>query len=458
MTQIAFVTLGCPKNQVDSEVMLGRLDRAGYTTTGDLTQADAAVVNTCAFLQSAVQESIDTILDVAQHKAGGRLRALVVAGCLSDRYRDQLMEEIPEVDAVMGTGDVARVVEVVEGLLTPGKTFRPTADDVDAVYGDPSQRVLSTSPVSPFLKIAEGCDATCTFCIIPQLRGGQRSRSIENVVAEARTLAAAGAREAVLIAQDLTAYGRDRYGAPSLDRLLRALDTVEELRWIRLMYANPFYWTPELIDAVATCRRVVPYADMPIQHIADPMLKRMGRQTDKETITRLIRTLRERVPGMALRTNVIVGFPGETEDQFEELLEFLRETRFDKLVAFPFSVEDTAPAAKLPGAIPDEVIQERHYRVLAEQGLISLSINRAQVGRTLEVLIDETGAKPGAPARGRSVREAPEVDGSVRVAGTGLEAGRFYPVTITGADAVDLVGVAAADPADLSTPLVETTE
>ncbi len=458
MTRIAFVTLGCPKNQVDSEVMLGRLDRAGFVTTGDLAEADAAVVNTCAFLESAVEESIDTILEVARHKKTGKLRKLVVAGCLSDRYRTQLMEELPEVDAVMGTGDVGRVVEVVNGLLDPDK--RPaarTADDVDAVYGDPASRVLSTGPVSPYLKISEGCDAKCTFCIIPQLRGGQRSRSRDNILAEARALAAGGARELVLIAQDLTAYGIDLHGRPALAPLLRELDRVEGIRWIRLMYANPFYWTPELIDAVAGTEKVVPYADMPIQHIADPLLKRMGRHTGKDVVVDLVRTLRERVPGIALRTNVILGFPGETEAQVEELLDFLEWARFDKLVAFPFSPEDTAAASRLPDPVPEEVARERVDRVLAAQGLISLAVNREQVGKTLEVLIERPGAG-GRPARGRSVREAPEVDGCVRVAGTGLRPGAFYPVTITGADAYDLVGVAGTPTQRTAAPAVEDSE
>jgi len=458
MTRIAFVTLGCPKNQVDSEVMLGRLDRAGYTTTADLAEADAAVVNTCAFLQSAVEESIDTILEVARMKTEGRLRKLVVAGCLTDRYREQLLAEIPEVDAVMGTREVGRVVEVVNGLLAPDKKgCTATADDVDAVYGDPAVRVLAGGPVSPFLKISEGCDARCTFCIIPQLRGGQRSRSVANVVAEARALAAGGARELVLIAQDLTAYGIDRDGRPMLAALLRELDRVEGIRWIRLMYANPFHWTEELIDTVASAEKVVPYADMPIQHIADPMLKRMGRHTGKDTVVKLVATLRERVPGIALRTNVIVGFPGETDAQFTELLEFLEWARFDKLVAFPFSPEDTAAASRLPDPVPAEVTGERLNRLLAAQGLISLAVNRAQVGRTLEVLIEEPPGR-GRPGRGRSVREAPEVDGCVRVAGTGLRPGAFYPVKITGADAYDLVGV-RPDPRPVSAPAaVETTE
>jgi ribosomal protein S12 methylthiotransferase len=274
------------------------------------------------------------------------------------------------------------------------------------------------------------------------------------VVEEASVLAANGARELVLIAQDLTAYGRDLYGEPSLAPLLRALDGVEGVRWIRLMYANPFHWTADLIEAVASCEKVVPYADMPIQHIADDLLKRMGRLTDGASVTALIDTLRARIPGIALRTNLIVGFPGETEEHYGELLEFVRRTRFDKLVAFAFSPEDTAAATRLPDPVEAAVAEERVEVLLAEQGRISLEVNREQVGRTLEVLIEEAGEE-GSPARGRSVREAPEVDGCVRVAGTGLRAGMFYPVQVTGADAYDLVGIHEGGPTTASPPTVE---
>jgi ribosomal protein S12 methylthiotransferase len=260
------------------------------------------------------------------------------------------------------------------------------------------------------------------------------------VVAEARTLAAGGARELVLVAQDLTAYGMDRYGAPALDRLLTALDGVEEIRWIRLLYANPFHWTPALIDAMAGSPRVAPYADIPIQHIADPMLKLMGRRTSRRVIETLVADLRARVPGIALRTSVIVGFPGETEAHFEELCAFLEETRFDKLVVFPFSPEEGSAASRLPHPVPPRVAQERRRRVLALQGKVSREIHRGLRGRLLDVLIEEEGGE-GRAARGRSAREAPEVDGVVRVAGTGLRKGRFYPVRITGGDAHDLVGI-----------------
>jgi len=363
-----------------------------------------------------------------------------VAGCLTERFGRRLLDELPEVDAVMGTGDLDRVVQVIGGLLQGGKGLRATADDPDRPGGDASVRVLSTGRVSPYLKISEGCSAKCTFCIIPSLRGPGRSRPIDDLVAEARRLAAGGARELVLIAQDLTAYGIDRFGEPRLDRLLRALDGVDGIRWIRLMYANPFHWTEALIDAVAGCAKVVPYADLPIQHITDPMLRRMGRHTDRAAVTGLIRTLRERIPGIALRTNIIAGFPGETEEDVRELLEFLEEVRFDKLVAFPYSAEEGTAAVRLGNRVPEEAIRERVDRILTLQGGISLSVNREQVGRTLEVLIE----KDGRPARGRSVREAPEVDGAVRVAGTALTPGEFYSVRITGADAYDLVGVPAA--------------
>jgi ribosomal protein S12 methylthiotransferase len=446
--RIAFVTLGCPKNQVDSEVMLGHLDRASLRTTGDLDEADVAVVNTCAFLESAIEESIDTILDVARRKTTGRLKKLVVAGCLTQRYGRDLLEELPEVDAVMGTGDIDRVVQVVRALTVPGRRPAEMPGDPDAEWpgdrpaGDQRGRVLSTTVRSPYLKISEGCSARCTFCIIPALRGPGRSRTLEDLRDEAEHLVAAGARELVLIAQDLTAYGADLYGAPALDRLLHALDGVHGLRWIRLMYANPFHWTDALLDAVSGLDKVVPYADMPIQHITDRMLKRMGRRTDRATIEALIGGLRRRVPDIALRTNVIAGFPGETDADHRELLGFLREARFDKLVAFPYSPEDGTAAVKLPDRVSPETTRERVDAVLHQQAAISLEVNRAQIGRTLEVLI-EAPAAGGGPARGRSVREAPEVDGGVWVAGTGIRTGAFYPVRVTGADVYDLIGECA---------------
>ena len=416
--------------------MLGHLDRAGFKTTGSLEAADVAVVNTCAFLETAVQESIDTVLEVAKHKTHGRLQHLIVAGCLTERYREELLNELPEVDAVMRTSEVDRVVQVVRGLQIRGEPPRATASDPDLPGGDMSGRVLSTSVVSPYVKISEGCSAKCTFCIIPQLRGPGRSRSIENILEEAERLGDQGARELVLIAQDLTAYGTDLYGAPSLGKLLRALNNVQTIRWIRLMYANPFYWTDELISAVAECERVIPYADMPIQHITDNMLKRMGRQTNAAYVRSLIHKLRDRVPGIALRTNVILGFPGETDHDVQELLEFLDEARFDKLVAFPYSAEQGTAAVNLRDHVDPEVIEDRVTRILTQQGEISLSVNRSQIGSRLEVLIEEAGS----PAVGRSTREAPEVDGCVRVAGTDLKVGEFYTVRITGADAYDLVG------------------
>ncbi|NNF08332.1 MAG: 30S ribosomal protein S12 methylthiotransferase RimO [Candidatus Eisenbacteria bacterium] len=449
LRRIAFVTLGCPKNQVDSEVMLGHLDRAGYRTTGDLADADVAVVNTCAFLESAIKESIDTILEVAEHKTSSRLQKLVIAGCLTQRYGQELLNELPEVDAVMGTGDIDRIVQVISGLMDPAKGLLPTVDDPDRPAGDLSGRVLSTSIVSPYLKISEGCSAKCTFCIIPQLRGPGRSRTREELVGEAERLVSLGAKELVLIAQDLTAYGMDLYdGKPSLGNLLRDLNQVEGLHWVRLMYANPFFWDEDLIDAFATLEKVVPYADMPVQHLSDRMLKVMGRQTDQKTILTLIDTLRSRVPNLALRTNIIAGFPGETDQDFEELMRLLAEIRFEKLVAFPYSAEDGTAAVNLRQHVSEAVTVERVDQILTQQGEISLRRNREQVGNLLSVLIEKEATPESPAAVGRSHREAPEVDGAVHVAGTGLRVGEFYSVRITGADAYDLVGMVEGHPTE----------
>lgn len=439
LSRIAFVTLGCPKNQVDSEVMLGHLDRAGYRTTGNVAEADVAVVNTCAFLQSAIEESIDAILEVAKHKQG-RLKRLIVAGCLSDRFKAELLQELPEIDAIMGTSDVEQVVQVVRGIDLSKEGFLATQADPDHPGGNMLGRALSTGVVSPYVKISEGCSAKCTFCIIPSLRGPGTSRSVSDIVAEAEHLVTLGARELVLIAQDLTAYGIDRYGSPSLPRLLRELNRVDGVAWIRLMYANPFYWDDALVDAVASCSKVVHYVDMPIQHIADSMLKRMGRRTSGGEIRALVERLRSRIPDIALRTNVILGFPGETEEDFGELLAYLQEARFEKLVAFPYSPEPGTAAVKLGTPVPDEVRSERVDRVLRRQAAVSLSRNEEQVGKILDVLVEST--RHG-EVLGRSYREAPEVDGAVRVSGTQWQPGRFYPVRIIGADPYDLIGVPA---------------
>lgn len=467
-TKVAFVTLGCPKNQVDSEVMLGHLHRAGFSTTPRLEDAEVAVVNTCAFLEAAVAEGIDTILGVAELKKAG-LKGLIVAGCMPQRYSGELLKEIPEIDAVIGTGEVDRIAEVARAVLESRGGDVSFVGDANASYRDPSVRVLSTPRHSPYLQISQGCSNTCTFCIIPTLRGPGRSRRIEELLEEAGRLVRNGARELVTIGQDTTALGLDSDGRPLLGRLLRELDRFQDdgLRWVRLMYTNPLFWDEELIDDFAASRTACPYVDMPVQHAADSVLRRMGRGYTGDHCRWLVRRLRERVPGIALRSTIIVGFPGETDAEFERALDFVAETRFDRLVAFPYFPEKGTAAYRLPRRVDDAVVQERLKRLLDLQKQISREKNRSLVGQTLTVLV-EREASGSAAAQGRSHREAPEVDGIIRLTrstrprravgtnGTsgrgGVESpgrataepearvGHFSEVRITGANAYDLVG------------------
>lgn len=443
--RVAFVTLGCPKNQVDSEVMLGRLHRAGFVTTPHVEEADVAVVNTCAFLSAAVSEGIDTILGVAKLKAE-RLKGLVVAGCMPQRYSGELLQEIPEVDAIVGTGEVDQIVEVCRGVLAEKGVRHNFVGDANHSYSDPSVRVLSTPRHSPYLQISQGCSNTCTFCIIPALRGPGRSRSLDEVMAEARQLVTAGARELVLIGQDTTAWGLDTEGRLLLGDLFRRLDELEGdgLRWVRVMYTNPLFWDEALIDAFAASRTACPYVDMPIQHSETGLLERMGRGYTREHCRWLVRRLREAVPPVALRTSIIVGFPGETDADFDACLEFLEEARFDRLVAFPYFPEEGTAAFRLDGRVPDDVQQARVQRLLDRQTRISREKNRALVGQTVDVLVDRPAAGDK-PAVGRSHREAPEVDGVIRITGPVPGAGSFVQVRITGANAYDLSGAVVPD-------------
>jgi ribosomal protein S12 methylthiotransferase len=438
--RVAFVTLGCPKNQVDSEIMLGRLHRAGFTTTANVADADVAVVNTCAFLEAAVSEGIDTILGVAGLKKHN-LKGLIVTGCMPQRYSGQILKEIPEVDAIVGTGEVDQIVEICRNVLEAKDVHRSFVGDANRSYADPSVRVLSTPRHSPYLQISQGCSNTCTFCIIPTLRGPGRSRSLDDVVAEARRLVQNGARELVVIGQDTTAYGLDTQGRPLLAELLGRLDELESdgLRWVRLMYTNPLFWDEELVGAFARSRTACHYIDMPIQHAVTGVLHRMGRGYTHEHCRWLVRRLRAAVPDVSLRTSIIAGFPGESDEDFESLLEFLTEARFDRLVAFPYFPEEGTAAYRLPDRVPDTVQKERTKRLLDHQAKISREKNRALVGQTVDVLVDRP-AQGRRPAEGRTWREAPEVDGVVRITGSVREPGSFVKVRITTANAFDLAG------------------
>ena len=444
---LAFVTLGCPKNTVDSEHMLGALVADGFRTVGDPAEADVAVVNTCAFLGSAVRESKDVIARVAALKHGGRLRGLIVAGCLAQRAGGELLAEFPEVDAVLGTGRWDAVPAAARRVLA-GSADRVVdrADPGGALEGR-RPRALSTPRHIAYLKISEGCDHRCTFCIIPQLRGDQRSRPLESLVAEAERLAALGVRELNLIGQDTTAWGSDLPGRPELADLLQALDAVSGLTWIRVQYTYPREWSDRLIAAWAGARRVVPYVDMPLQHIAPEMLRRMARGMTAAATRALVRQIRAGIPGVALRTNFIVGFPGETEAEFDELLRYVEEEPFENLVVFAYEREPGTPAHAMTPRVPIHVRRARRARLLAHQQRLSRERLARRLGERLTVMIDAPAARGQWAAR--AAGSAYEVDGGVVVEGEGLAPGQLVPVRITGSAAYDLFARAErpADPA-----------
>lgn len=433
---LAFVTLGCPKNQVDSENMLGLLVRDGFRTVGDAREADVAVVNTCAFLQSAVKESRGAIEQVAALKRDGRLRGLIVTGCLAQRAGESLLADFPEVDAVLGTGQWRDVVPVARRVLegAPERVVR-TGSPGGALDPD-VPRALSTPRHLAYLKISEGCDHRCTFCIIPRLRGDQRSRSVEDLVAEARRLAALGVRELNLIGQDTTGWGTDLPGRPALADLLEALDQVEGLSWIRVQYTYPRLWSERLISVWANAKRVVPYVDMPLQHIAQDMLRTMARAMSERDTRALVRRIKQGIPGVAFRTNFIVGFPGETEEHVETLERFLEEEGFDHVVVFAYEREPETPSHGMKSQVPLRLKRGRRARLLALQQRLSKERLARRIGERLEVMIDGPAGRGQWSAR--TAGQAWEVDGGVVVEGEDLSPGAILPVRVTGASAYDL--------------------
>jgi len=436
------VSLGCPKNLVDSEVMLGTLRRGGYEITRDPSEADVIVVNTCTFIEPARRESIDTILEMAEHKKGGRCRKLVVAGCMVQRNHDELRKEIPEIDALVGLNDIERIAEAC--VVETGARFEASRERATYLYTDASPRLLATPAHSAYLKISEGCDHTCSFCAIPSFRGLQRSRPIPSVVSEARRLAAQGVVELNLIAQDTTDYGTDLADGTDAASLLRALDAVEGLRWIRVLYAYPNRITPGFLDALASCGRVARYLDLPLQHADASVLKAMRRGGSAASHLRILETLRARVPGIALRTTFIVGFPGETEAQYRTLCSFARDAEFDHVGVFTYSEEKGTPAADSRDDVPEDVKEERRAGLMEIQEGIAARRARALVGRTVEVLIDGPPEDSDLLLCGRTEGQAPEIDGRVIVtdAPGPLEPGRFVDVRIDEGHPYDLVGAA----------------
>ena len=435
--RVGMVSLGCPKNLVDGEVMLGRLQGAGYRLVADPKQADVIVVNTCAFIETAKQESVDAILEMAREKETGRAKRLVVTGCLTQRYDADLRREIPEIDATLGTGQVEGIVDAVGGEATSLAAAAPGLPTW--VYDHEQPRVLSTPPWLAYVKISEGCDYTCSFCIIPTLRGRHRSRNVEDVVAEAKALAARGVKEVVLVAQDSTRYGLDHGVRDGLAYLLRRLGRVEGLRWIRVMYAYPATLSDPILDAMASEEKVVKYVDIPLQHASEPVLRRMKRPTGRGNLLGMIERIRERVPGVAIRTSFIVGFPGETEKDFETLLRFVEAAKFDNVGVFTYSDEENTASYDLPNRVPARVKQARRRKLMSLQKKISARKNRARVGERLTVLVEGTHADSDLLLTGRSAGQAPEIDGQVILNDGTAEPGSFVTAEVTEAHPYDLV-------------------
>lgn len=408
MKKVYIETLGCSKNDVDSALMQSILDKEKYDMTKDPETAEIILINTCGFIDSAKEESIDTALRLGQLKSTGRLEKLVLAGCLAQRYAEELLESLPEVDGILGTGSVKDLNQLLEEIEGCERSI--VADDINDEYLESLRR--EEVGVTEYVKISEGCDNRCTYCIIPALRGDNRSRKIEDIVREVEDLVMRGAREIILIAQNTTDYGMDLYQEPSLAKLLRALRPIRDLKWIRVLYLYPDRFTEELVQEFVDNEKLVHYVDIPLQHVSDHVLRRMNRRTKKADILSLIEKLRRDIPDITIRTTFIVGFPGETEEDFEELMAFIRLARFDKLGAFAYSKEEGTPAAEWTDQVEDDVKEERLDRLMSEQQKISADRLRERVGTTLEVLIEESTPEGGI---GRSVLDIPDIDGVVFV-------------------------------------------
>jgi ribosomal protein S12 methylthiotransferase len=436
--KIMFASLGCDKNLVDTENMLGILNDKGFEFTDDETQADVIVVNTCCFIGDAKQESINTILEMAQHKEDAVCKALIVTGCLAHRYKDEIIKEIPEVDAFLGTTSYDKIAEVVTSVLE-GKGFN-VVDDANRLPVVKEKRIITTPGYFEYLKIAEGCDKHCTYCIIPKVRGNFRSYPVEYLVEQAKHLVHNGAKELILVAQETTLYGTDLYGKKSLPMLIHELAKIEDLKWIRIQYCYPEEINDELIEAIKNEPKVCHYLDMPIQHASDNVLKRMGRKTDKQELLDIVAKLRKEIPDIVLRTTLIAGFPGETQEQHEELMEFVDEMEFERLGVFAYSPEENTPAALMPDQIPEEIKEDRRDAILELQQEIAFDKAADMVGRTLYAMIE--GKVSDEPAYvARTYADSPDIDGYVFVnTGEMLMSGDFVKVKITGSAEYDLIG------------------
>ena len=437
--KILFISLGCDKNLADSEEMLGLLTAGGHEITDDETQADAIVINTCCFIKDAKEESVETILEMAEYKKTGSCHALIVTGCMAQRYQKEIIEEVPEVDAVLGTTSYGDIVKALEEAVA-GNHFEEFRD-IDYLPDTGSKRVLTTGGHFGYLKIAEGCDKHCTYCIIPKLRGKFRSVPMERLIAQAEDMAEQGVKELILVAQETTVYGRDLYGKKSLHILLKKLCEIRGIRWIRILYCYPEEIYDELIETIRDEKKICHYLDIPIQHASDRILKRMGRRTSKQELIDIVGKLRREIPDIVLRTTLITGFPGETEEDHEELKEFVDEMEFDRLGVFTYSPEENTPAAEMSDQVPEEVKEERRDELMELQQEISYDRDQDRIGQDLLVMIEGKVADESAYI-GRTYGDAPKVDGYIFVqTGELLMTGDFAKVRVTGALEYDLIGV-----------------
>lgn len=438
-TSVALVSLGCAKNLVDSEVMIGLLSEAGFEPVVNLNKADVLLVNTCAFIDEAQEEAIDTILGLAELKKKDPCRKLVVTGCLAQRYPEDLLREIPEIDAVVGTGDFARIVKVVKDTMD-GKRVSLVSKQPCFIYDETFPRRISTPRHTAYVKIAEGCSNRCSYCVIPFVRGKFRSRPISSIVEEARNLAQDGARELILIAQDTTRYGQDLYGTYALDKLLKEVCRIDEVEWVRVLYMYPTRVTDELIRVIASEPKVCKYVDLPLQHVDDELLKLMNRHGGHKDARQTIDRLRQAVPDITIRSTFIVGFPGETEAKFQSLVDFLEEARLDRVGVFTYSPQSGTPASRFSGRVKQSVKERRMQEAMEVQRMISREKNLSKIGRIMKVLIEGRAEESELVTIGRSQAEAPEIDGLIYIGNVHPEPGEFRFVKITDAGDYDLVG------------------
>lgn len=440
--KISFVSLGCDKNLIDSEIMLGLIDREGYVITDKYEEAHIIIINSCGFIMDANQEAIDKVLEVADYKKEGCCKGIIVTGCMAQRYQDEIFEALPEVDAVVGTGDFENIGSVIKNILSGNKKVKLVTDKNNILNEENSfGRIITTAGGFGYLKIAEGCDNHCTYCTIPSLRGRYRSRKIESLVKEASIMAEKGVRELILIAQDTSLYGKDIYGEKSLHILLRKLSEIEDIHWIRILYCYPENVTDELINEMAANKKVLHYIDMPIQHSEDRILKLMGRKSSNSELKDIIGRLRNAMPDICIRTTLITGFPSETEEEFKAQCEFLNEIEFDRLGVFEYSQEEGTPAAKLPNQIDPEIKAERKNYIMELQKSISARVCSKYIGKTLEVIVEGKIEGEDKLYCGRSYRDCYEIDGFVFFeSDEELIAGDFYSIKITEAGDYDLIG------------------